>query len=121
MLLRVLTGKRLGPNYQHRETCRRLIIWAASESALTALKDGQLLSLGAFERTGKVWISGRIRKEHLATLLGIDELPVVMAKEPLARLILEGCTLARPQESATRCPGKGKENSMDTSGSKGSH
>ena len=35
-----------------------------------------------------MWVSGRVRKEELASLLGTTALPIVMANDPLARSIL---------------------------------
>ena len=44
--------------------------------------------MGAYAKGGVVWVSGRIRQEHLAVLLGTKDLPIVMSSEPLARSIL---------------------------------
>ena len=52
------------------------------------MKQGKLQGLGAVERGGIVWVRGRVRGEELARLLGMSELPVILAKEPLARSIL---------------------------------
>ena len=65
------------------------MIRVASRSALEALKGGKLLSLGAFSLGGVVWVSGRIRKETLAELLGTKDLPVLLASERLSQSILE--------------------------------
>ena len=49
---------------------------------------GRLQGLGAIQRTGAVWVQGRIRGEELSRLLGVAELPVLLASEPLALSIL---------------------------------
>ena len=52
------------------------------------MKDGKLRGLGAQERNGIVWVSGRIRGDKLATLLGTEALPVILPGEPLARSVM---------------------------------
>ena len=44
--------------------------------------------MGAENRGGIVWVSGRVRGEQLAVLLGSPALPVILPSEPLARVIL---------------------------------
>ena len=65
-----------------------VLIRVACRSARKALKDGKLRGLGAEDRGGVVWVTGRVRGEMLATLLGSKALPVVLDKEPLALSIL---------------------------------
>ena len=50
---------------------------------------GKLQGLGAFARGGVVWVSGRVRKETLAELLGMTELPILLASTELLQSILQ--------------------------------
>jgi hypothetical protein len=95
ILSRIIRGKlssrervqeALGP--ADLQASRHLQFLAAAPSALQALNNGRLLSLGAFVYQGEVWIKARVRGDDLAHLLGIDRLRVVMPEEPLARLVL---------------------------------
>jgi hypothetical protein len=70
------------------KTDRAIQFAVSAESALQALRRGELQSLGAQERRGEVWISTRIRKKDLARLLGTLELRIIMPTERLARLIV---------------------------------
>ena len=92
VLFAVLSGRREGcsrpPSVKLTEIAVRVLLRAASISAIDALAAGKMRGLGAHERGGVVWVSGRIRGEQLATLLGVTSLPVVIASEPLARSIL---------------------------------
>jgi hypothetical protein len=76
------------PTVQERELSRKLLFSASSASAIQAHQEGRLLSLGSVLEGGQVWIKGRIRGEDLARMLGISRLPVVMAQEKLAELIV---------------------------------
>ena len=49
---------------------------------------GRLQGLGAVCRGGVVWVSGRIRGEELAVLLGTRDLPILLATEELSKSIL---------------------------------
>jgi hypothetical protein len=79
---------RQDPTQREREAARRLQVAAASGTARVALNKGKLQSLGAELRNGVVYISGRVRKEHMAELVGREELAVVMPTEKLARLVM---------------------------------
>ena len=70
------------------EIAVRLLLRSASASARSALKAGKLRGLGGEERGGMVWITGRVRGEQLAPLLGTTALPVLLASEPLAYSLL---------------------------------
>ena len=65
-----------------------VLIKCASASARDALTQGKLQGLGVVQRGGTVWVQGRIRKEELSRLLGVTELPVLLATEPLSKAIL---------------------------------
>ena len=78
----------VSPGVKMVELAVRLMIRLASKSAVQALKDGQLRGLGAQERNEVVWVSGRIRGDKLATLLGTEALPVILPSEPLAKSIM---------------------------------
>ena len=77
---------RQDPTPIERDIARRLQITADSESSRVALEAGKLRSIGALQRNG---VSGRVRKEHMAEIVGREELAVVMPKERLARLVIE--------------------------------
>ena len=76
------------PSVKMVELTVKLMLLVASESAITALSSGKLRGLGAQARGGIVWVSGRIRGDQLATLLGTAALPVLLPSEPLARSIM---------------------------------
>ena len=76
------------PTPRERDMAARLQLLVTAPSAIKAMEDGKLLSLGAERRKGLVVVSGRVRREHLARLLGVEVLPVVMATERLAYLIM---------------------------------
>ena len=92
VLMATLTGQ--------REACRReppvkmvevavdVLVRMATCSSREALKNGKLRGLGAEDRDGVVWVTGRVRGATLATLLGTKALPVVLDREPLALSIL---------------------------------
>ena len=73
---------------RERALAKKIILWAHSGSAFQALQRGELISLGAKKSGGLVVVDGRVRKEELARLLGKSYLPIIMNREPLARLIL---------------------------------
>ena len=77
------------PSQEERRVAKKILIWASSSTAVQALEKGDLSSLGAKLRGGIVWVSGRIRKEEMAKILGVEELPVVISSEPLAQMILQ--------------------------------
>ena len=77
------------PTPAERDIARRLQIATSSQSARAALGAGRLRSLGAILRNGVVYVSGRIRKEHMAEIVGREELAVIMPGERLARLVME--------------------------------
>ena len=76
------------PRVKLMELAVRIMLRLASKSAVQALKDGKLRGLGAQEKNGVVWVSGRIRGDKLATLLGTEALPVLLPSEPLARSVM---------------------------------
>ena len=78
----------IAPTTAQRQAARFLQILASSPSALIALEKGKLLSLGAITRWGMVVVDGRVRKEVLARLLGVEYLPVILPQERLAELVL---------------------------------
>ena len=92
VLQAVLTGDRAAcsraPSVRLVEVAVRVMLHGAARSARRALKDGELVGLGAEDRGKIVWVSGRIRGEQMAVLLGTTALPVVLADEPLASSIL---------------------------------
>ena len=83
-----------------REVCRkppltkmlelavRLLVRIASKSAVGALEAGKLRGLGAEVRGSVVWVTGRVRGEQLAELLGTTALPVLMPSEALAWAVM---------------------------------
>ena len=77
------------PSVKMVEIAVRVLLRCAAHSAKTALDAGKLQGLGAEERGGVVWITGRVRGEQLATLLGTSALPVVLPTEPLAVALLQ--------------------------------
>ena len=76
------------PQVKMVEIAVRILLRSASVSARKALKAGQLRGLGGEERGGMVWVTGRVRGEQLAPLLGTSALPVLLASEPLAYSLL---------------------------------
>ena len=96
VLARVVQGVASG----RRESCERapsagmlelavrMMIKMASRSAVEALQAGKLRGLGAQEKNGVVWVSGRIRGDKLAVLLGVEALPVLLPSERLAQSIM---------------------------------
>ena len=79
VLRAVLSGRReaieLTPSTRFLELACHILVRAASASAREALEAGKLESLGAYNKGGVVWISGRVRQEHLAVLLGQETYP----------------------------------------------
>ena len=71
------------------EVAVQVMVRAASISARTVLKSGKLRGLGAEDRGGIVWVSGRVQGEQLAVLLGVKALPVLLPSEPLALAVLQ--------------------------------
>ena len=61
-----------------------MLLRDSARSARLQLKLGALRGLGAEDRDGIIWVTGRIRGEQLATLLGTAALPVLLASESLA-------------------------------------
>ena len=88
----VLSGDREGcrkePSVKSVELAVQLLLRMSSRSAVTAFKSGKLRGLGAEVRGGIVWVSGRIRGEQLAVLLGSPSLPVLLPSEPMSRSIM---------------------------------
>ena len=80
---------RAEPSARFLELAATLLVRASSASARQALNMGKLQGLGAFTRGGAVWVSGRVRGERLAELLGTKELPVLLATEELSKSILQ--------------------------------
>ena len=76
------------PRVKLMELAVRIMLRLASESAVQALKEGKLRGLGAQVKNGVVWVSGRVRGDKLAALLGTEALPVILPSEPLARSIM---------------------------------
>ena len=76
------------PSVKMVEVAVRLLLRTAAKSAIVALKNGKLRGLGAEVRDNIVWVSGRIRGDQLAELLGITSLPVVLPSEPLAASVM---------------------------------
>lgn len=85
---RILTRSTSEPEPEERERAERLLLWGCSGSAREALEAGELTSLGARMQGMQVVVDGRVSKDVLAVLLGIEYLPVVMPSEQLAYLIL---------------------------------
>ena len=83
-----------------------LLIRKSSATAKTALREGKLQGLGAVEQGGAVWVLGRLRGEQLAQLLGTRDLPIVLAREELAKSVLRKAHLQdhrhSPQDIAVR-------------------
>ena len=88
----VVTGNREScrrePSVRLVEVAVRVLLHGAAMSARKALKDGKLRGLGAEDRGSIVWVTGRIRGEQLAILLGTEALPVILQDEPLAKAIM---------------------------------
>ena len=88
----VLSGRRdactRSPSVKMVEIAVRVLLQEASHSAASALKEGKLRGLGAENRGGIVWVSGRIRGAQLAVLLGSSALPVLLPGEPLSRALI---------------------------------
>ena len=76
------------PSVKFVEVAVRVLLRVASKSAIAAFKNGKLRGLGAEQRGGMIWVSGRIRGEQLAVLLGSEALPVLLPCEPLSKAIL---------------------------------
>ena len=79
----------INPSPRERLAAKALQIVAHSESARKAMAKGSLLSLGPTHLNGMVVITGRVRKEVLAEILGTRVLPVIMSCEPLAWTIMK--------------------------------
>ena len=76
------------PSLRWQELAVFIMLRASSASARQALSAGKLQGLGGVIRGGVVWVSGRVRGETLAELLGTRELPILLATEPLSKSIL---------------------------------
>ena len=76
------------PSVKMVEVAVRVLIRGSASSARKALQDGNLRGLGAEYRGGIVWVTGRVRGDDLARLLGTTALPVLMSSEPLAKSLL---------------------------------
>ena len=79
---------RQAPSSRWQEIAVFVAIRASSASSRKALATGKLQSLGGVTRGGVVWVSGRVRGETLAELLGTRELPILLATERLSKSIL---------------------------------
>ena len=88
----VLSGRREAcsrdPPVKLVEVAVRILVKNASRSAAVALREGKLRGLGAEMSGDIVWVTGRIRGEQLATLLGVTALPVLLPSEGLARSLM---------------------------------
>ena len=88
----ILTGRREAcqrePSVKLVEIAVSILLRVASRSAVVALQAGKLCGLGAQARGDVVWVTGRIRGEQLATLLGTTALPVLLPSERLAYTLL---------------------------------
>ena len=76
------------PSVKMVEIAVRVLLMGAARSARSALGAGKLRGLGAEDRGGLIWVTGRVRGEQLATLLGTTALPIILPEEPLASAIL---------------------------------
>ena len=76
------------PSMRLIEVAIQLLIRSASRESLQPLKQKKLLGLGAYVKGGIVWVSGRVRGEQLAQLLGTRQLPIIMGSTPLAQSVL---------------------------------
>ena len=83
VLRAIVSGDRqvclLSPPPQWIELAVLVLIRCSSASAREALKKGRLQGLGVKERGGAIWVQGRVRGEELSRLLGVSELPVILA------------------------------------------
>ena len=88
----ILAGRRDAcvrePSVKMVEAAVQILLRVASRSAVRALQAGKLRGLGAQTRGDMVWVTGRIRGEQLATLLGSAALPVLLPEEPLSYAIV---------------------------------
>ena len=88
VLRALLTGQRavflVTPSPRDVDAARHLIFLASSQSAFSALRAGQLLSLEAHESRGLAQIAFRVGQAELVRLLGTNSLLVVMPSELLA-------------------------------------
>ena len=110
VLLAVMTGRREScqetPRVRLMQLAIQMMLRLASKSAIQALKDGKLRGLGAQEKDGVVWVSGRIRGDKLAALLGTEALPVILPSETTSNKSHgEGAPRGPPKGSAgCSCP-----------------
>ena len=92
VLRAVISGRRddcrQNPTVKMTEVAVQVLLRVASKSAVVALQQGKLRGLGAENRGNIVRVSGRIRGEQLAGLLGSPALPVILPSEPIAKVIL---------------------------------
>ena len=92
MLTAVLANNRdacaAAPRPKMVEVAILTLLRASSGTAKTAMEQGQLQGLGAAVRGEIVWVSSRVRGEKMAELLGVQELPVLLGSEELAKSIL---------------------------------
>ena len=88
VLKAVFTGNRdtcrIAPSRRMLELAVQVILRVASPSARQAIQDGKCQGLGPEVCGGIVWVSAQVRREELATLLGVENLPILVASEKLA-------------------------------------
>ena len=88
----ILTGWREAckrePSVKLVEVAVQVLLRVSSRSAVQALQAGKLRGLGAQSRGDTVWVTGRIRGEQLATLLGSEALPVLLPCEDLSYALI---------------------------------
>ena len=70
------------------ELTSHVLIRVSFKSAREAMESGKLQGLGWVIKGGVVWVSGQVRRETLAVLLGTQELPVLMALHPLSKSLM---------------------------------
>ena len=77
------------PPVRFLELACQVLVRSASPASCQALREGRLQGLGAVERGGVAWVSGRVRGEDLVQLLGVKDLPILLPEARLSRLILD--------------------------------
>ena len=75
------------PSARMIELAVTLLIKKLSVTARLALRAGKFQGLGAVDQRGGIWVSGCVRGEQLAELLGTKALPILMATERLANRV----------------------------------
>ena len=92
-LIRAVVGGRRemiaqSPGVKALELAVQLLLRNSAKNAKKAMSAGKLRGLGAMQRQGIVWVSGRIRGDDMVNLVGTAHLPVVLPSDPLAYSVM---------------------------------